>query len=322
MRWKTTLCFLLSLLASRTLISQCTPSGSPSCAGNITTIQGLTDCLDAGGMPNISQDLPPITCNYDLSGTTINLGKKVDIRFTGAVTVSSTTSFTASTGNATITVGSIVITANNGGGNGDLTFAELNAALALLPAPVTIDVVLAPLPVELSSFTAKSTSKGVSLDWSTATESNNKHFEVESSTDGKIFKQIGIVAGSGTSYTPQTYAFDHHLPAIGSNYYRLRQVDFDGAYEYSKMVTVSWKQQERARYRLFPNPVEQSFAIQTTTGETPTNVMLINTLGQEISLTTTTVQERFAVPSSLQKGTYIVRFDWAGETHFERIVIQ
>lgn len=322
MKWKTTLCLLLSLLASRALISQCDAAGSPTCAANINNVQQLTDCLAAGGSPNIATDLPNITCDYNLSGKTINLENQVDIRFTGSVTVTSTTSFTATTGNGTITIGSVVVTANNGGGNGDLTLAELNQALADLGASSTLEAVVASLPVEFSSFTGRSNQKSVILDWSTATESNNKHFEVQFSTDGKAFKQIGIVAGVGTSYITQHYRFEHTAPAKGINYYRLKQVDYDGAFDYSNMVTVELDTNHKGTYRLFPNPVRERFTIQTAAGDLPTKVTLINTLGQEIQLFHATAGEAYELPGSLQKGTYIVRFDWAGETRFERIVVQ
>lgn len=322
MKWKTTLCFLLTLFVSRELAAQCTPAGSPSCVANITTVQQLTDCVAAGGNPNISVDLADISCNYDISGRTVNLENQVDIRFTGDVTVNSTTEFTASTGNATITIGGVIITANEGEGNGDMTFAELNAALAALVAPATLESVVAALPVEFSGFTGKVSGKDIRLDWSTATESNNKHFEVEFSTDGKFFKQIGVVAGAGTTYTTQRYHFEHATPSVGVNYYRLRQVDYDGAFEYSSMVSVEIKGKAFASYRLFPNPVQNAFTIQADDGEVPSNVTLINTLGQEIKLDQSNAVTTFEIPSSLQSGTYIIRFDAAGETRFERIVVQ
>lgn len=321
MRWKTTLCFLLTLFVSREILPQCNPAGSPSCVANITNVQQLTDCIAAGGTPNISVDLPDITCDYDISGRTINLENQVDIRFTGEVTVNSATDFTASTGNATITINGIVVTANNGGGNGDMTFDELNAALAALTGTATLESVVAALPVEFSSFSGKANSRNVRLDWSTATESNNKHFEIEFSTDGKAFKQIGIVAGGGTTYVTQNYQFEHQKPAKGVNYYRLRQVDFDGAFEYSAMVTVDMGNNKVGKYRLFPNPVRTSFTIQIPEGELPANVSLINTLGQEIRLSNGS-SDIFELPNSLQSGTYIVRFESGGETRFERIVVQ
>lgn len=322
MKWKTTLCFLLALFVSREMIAQCTAAGSPSCVANITTVQQLTDCIAAGGNPNISVDLADISCDYDISGRTLNLENQVDIRFTGNVIVSSTTDFTSSTGNATITINGIIVTANNGGGNGDMTFDELNDALDALVAPSTLESVVAALPVEFSGFSGKVKGKGIRLDWSTATESNNKQFEIEFSTDGKTFKQIGVVVGAGTTYITKQYHFEHTSPVQGINYYRLRQVDFDGAFEYSSMVTVEIKGKAFATYRLFPNPVQNSFTIQAEDGEVPQNVTLINTLGQEIKLNNANANTSFELPTSLQRGTYIVRFEGAGETQFERIVVQ
>ena len=321
MKWKTVLCLYLMLGITKQLAAQCTPSGSPTCAANISTVQQLTDCLAAGGSPNITVDLADINCTYNLSGATINLADQVDIRFTGIVTVSSSTFFTSSTVNASITVGPLLITATSVGG-GDLTFAQLNLALGILPGPITLNAALGILPVEFSSFSGKASGRGIRLDWSTATESNNKQFEVEFSEDGKSFKQIGVIAGAGTSYTPQQYNYEHTTPSTGINYYRLRQVDYDGTFEYSSMVTVEMKGKGFATYRIFPNPVQHTFTIQSEGGEAPSNVSLINTLGQEIRLQNTHPNSFFELPRNLQRGTYILRFEGAGETRFERILVQ
>jgi len=319
MNWKTTLLSILCFCGVMETHAQCIPSATPTCVANVTTEQQLTDCLAAGASANITADLTS-TCDYDLSNKTINLGNRTDLRFTGNVTVAPTTAFSASTGNATIQVAGLTITANNGG-SGDLTLAQLNQILAALSGPVSIATALAALPVEFISFTGKAMkNKTVSLNWATATESNNKEFEVEYSTDGKAFKMVDKVKGAGSTFTRQDYAFEHRAAAAGINYYRLKQVDYDGAFEYSDVISVELSA-KLGSYRVFPNPVKgASFSITSGDEEQPTKVQFYNLMGQEIRLPVS-LSGVYQLPASLQKGTYIVRMEVGGETYLERLVV-
>jgi len=96
----------------------------------------------------------------------------------------------------------------------------------------------APLPVEWLSFVAYLKSNTVVLDWKTASESGNDYFMVERSIDGHNFEAIGTVAGNGNTNTISSYSFTDYNPGTGILYYRLRQVDFDGQLDYSKIVPV------------------------------------------------------------------------------------
>jgi hypothetical protein len=113
---------------------------------------------------------------------------------------------------------------------------------------------ITPLAVELISFTGKATESGINLEWSTASEENNSHFEVERSADGKSFEQIAKIEGNGNSNTTIKYAFTDTNPHFGDNYYRLRQADFDGKFEYSKTIAVSNTMPEEMQIMMYPNP--------------------------------------------------------------------
>ena len=115
------------------------------------------------------------------------------------------------------------------------------------------------LPVNFSFFRLYQISKSVHLTWSTATEQNNAHFTVQTSTDGQNWRDIGRVAGSGTTNTVQEYTFTHTDPAPGNNYYRLRQEDFGGAYDYSPVRQV-WFDGE-AVLAVFPNPATEFITV-------------------------------------------------------------
>jgi len=96
----------------------------------------------------------------------------------------------------------------------------------------------APLPVELLSFTGQARGEEVLLRWETVWERQSERFEVERSTDLEVFTRIGSVLAAGTSEQRRTYFFTDPEPVEGVNYYRLRQVDFDGRSEHSPLVAV------------------------------------------------------------------------------------
>lgn len=94
------------------------------------------------------------------------------------------------------------------------------------------------LPIALTDFKARINEKSVGIFFSTATERNNAHFSIERSANGSNFTEIGRVAGKGTTTTKQDYTFADERPLKGINYYRLKQVDFDGTASYSGVVSV------------------------------------------------------------------------------------
>ncbi len=108
------------------------------------------------------------------------------------------------------------------------------------------------LPVELISFTAKAKAEQVALSWTTASEKNNDYFEVERSVDGRNFDYLATIKGAGTTTLARHYQTSDKNPINGINYYRLKQVDFDGTTNYSDIVKVEIKSE---KIELFPNPV-------------------------------------------------------------------
>jgi|GEM_PF-4949306 len=111
-----------------------------------------------------------------------------------------------------------------------------------------------PLPVELLSFEASLIeAKVIRLNWKTATESNNEGFVIEHSKDAKEWKVLDFVNGRGTTMYVQSYTYLHKRPKVGVNYYRLKQIDFDGTPSFSNIISVHF-QAEAQKVRLFPNP--------------------------------------------------------------------
>lgn len=94
-------------------------------------------------------------------------------------------------------------------------------------------------PVEWLSFDVKTSIRGVSLSWSTATETNNDFFAIERSIDGSFYERLGQIEGAGHSGVPRSYQYwDLKAQSLRQNrlYYRLKQVDFDGSFSYSQVI--------------------------------------------------------------------------------------
>lgn len=121
-----------------------------------------------------------------------------------------------------------------------------------------------PVPVELTSFTGTAVNGKVLLNWATATEMNNKGFEVERRAAGAAWQNIGYVQGNGTTTEPRQYSFtDASLTKDGDYEYRLKQVDHSGDFEYSKVISVnvSVTPENFVLYQNYPNPFNPSTQI-------------------------------------------------------------
>lgn len=118
----------------------------------------------------------------------------------------------------------------------------------------TSPVNMTPLPIELLSFDAKLNGGHVDLNWITSTEINNDYFVVERADGNLAWKEILTQNGAGNSNTQLHYSDLDRNPLNGISYYRLKQVDFDGAYSYSDIVSVSNSIVRNDHVLLFPNP--------------------------------------------------------------------
>ncbi|WP_207435392.1 T9SS type A sorting domain-containing protein [Sabulibacter ruber] len=122
-----------------------------------------------------------------------------------------------------------------------------------------------PLPVTWLSFDGKAKEEGNQLSWSTASETNSDFFKVERSSDGKIFLEIGEVRAKGNSSQVQRYEFtDKDLPQrVSTLYYRIKQLDFDGKFEYSKTIAVNRKDEPAKQIvSVSPNPFRSSLTLR------------------------------------------------------------
>ncbi|MCB9033980.1 MAG: T9SS type A sorting domain-containing protein [Chitinophagales bacterium] len=170
-----------------------------------------------------------------------------------------------------------------------------------------------PLPIELLSFNGINVGTDNLLFWTTTAEINNWKFIIEHSTDGANFTAIGEVLGAGNSSEMLDYQFTHYNPIVGNNYYRLKQVDYNGAYTYSNIVLIKTNSNTKQEVAVYPNPVANELNIVfSNTFKTNPTVNIYNTLGQTIYTNTIDISNNkiFKVDvSHLSKATYLLVID-------------
>lgn len=176
-----------------------------------------------------------------------------------------------------------------------------------LPGIIAVGSLAAFLPVEFTSFRAKVQGKAVVLEWQTAWEWDNDHFEVQHSRDGQDFAAIAQVKGQGTTVFLQNYQYRHTAPVSGIQYYRLRQVDFDGSFAFSDVVSVNFDQKLPLDFTFTPNPARSQVELSLTQmPEQSLQVLLTNSRGQVQTLRFETLGANLQIdlPAQLPAGLY------------------
>jgi hypothetical protein len=141
------------------------------------------------------------------------------------------------------------------------------------------------IPVELTSFSASVINENVILSWSTATELNNQGFDIEKSFDDKRYEKIGFVPGYGTTTESKSYNFSISNLSNQKTFYRLRQVDFDGTFEYSSSIEVEGAAPtEFSLKQNYPNPFNPTTTIGfTLPSESIVKISIYNLIGQKVA---------------------------------------
>ncbi len=190
-----------------------------------------------------------------------------------------------------------------------------------------------PLPVELTSFSATTIGSTVKLSWQTATEVNNYGFEVERMSNVKgqtsdTWEKIGFVEGSGNSNSPKDYSFVDDKVNAGKYSYRLKQIDNDGQFEYSKTVEVDMNGVKK--YELtqnYPNPFNPTTTISYVLPQAGmVRLTLYNILGQEIRTLVNEVKEAGTHTfnfdaSDLNSGMYIYKIESGSFTQTRKMTL-
>ncbi|MEM8487051.1 MAG: T9SS type A sorting domain-containing protein [Bacteroidota bacterium] len=181
------------------------------------------------------------------------------------------------------------------------------------------------LPVELTSFSGLADGTSVSLGWETASELNNAGFDVEFglAADG-AFSKVGFVAGAGTADEAQRYSYSHNPEAFAGQtvYYRLKQLDFDGAFEYSDVIAVALPATAGIMlHPAYPNPFNPEATISFTLAtEKEVALSVYDTSGRLVEELINGVREagfhseKFQPASDMASGMYLYRLVTPSQT--------
>ncbi|WP_158022757.1 T9SS type A sorting domain-containing protein [Hymenobacter coccineus] len=187
----------------------------------------------------------------------------------------------------------------------------------------------APLPVELTTFTGTTDANSyATLQWNTATERNTDYFAIERSTDSIAFTETGRMAAAGSSTRALAYQWPDPKRLTASTYYRLRQVDRNGAVHYSSVVALAPAPRVARQVEVYPNPSvgrPVKLLLQGYAGES-LSMHLFDALGRPVLVQTITPTEvhylsPLSLPKNLPAGTYFLSLASSGNITQKRIVI-
>lgn len=189
-----------------------------------------------------------------------------------------------------------------------------NSLLPVVTVPVSL--IIAPIPVELTSFTAEVVKDYVVLNWNTATETNNSGFSIERKGFNDInWKEVSFVEGNGSTTEERSYSFTDKNLKSGSYEYRLKQIDFDGTFSHSNVIKVDLDiPSEFVLEQNYPNPFNPSTTIKFGLPfESVVKITVFNSIGENV---------RELVNSKMTAGYHTVSFDASNLTsgiYFYRI---
>jgi hypothetical protein len=191
-------------------------------------------------------------------------------------------------------------------------------------------IISAPLPVVWASFDAYRSGDDVQLEWATFEEKNNAYFQVERSADRIFWEELTRTPAAINSNELQRYAAIDGMPLMGTNYYRIKQVDMDGAYSYTETMSVRFEADNALSLRVFPNP--------TTDNDAPTLTFFAAKATQQYEVRLMDLQGRIlfaqeiaaaqgsntlSLPmTGLAQGVYLIQVSSEDATATEKIFIQ
>lgn len=171
------------------------------------------------------------------------------------------------------------------------------------------------LPVEWSAFEVEEFEDAVGLFWETATEKNSYYFDIERSSNDREWVSIGKVNAAGTSSIPRSYRFLDELPNYGINYYRIKQVDFDGEFTYSDVKAIDFNRKKEQL--IVPNPNDGKFLLTAIKKNSLIEISSIS--GQKVySLISENVNEIIEL-ENIERGMYLLSIDGK---YLEKIIIR
>lgn len=318
-----------SLRGGEGTVTWTTPAGGVACGTEVTflgysasvgtstgsmTLSGSGDQIISyqGGLNSPTNYITAIDCNggFITTGTTTSntsylpAGLTIGTTAIEVLTEVDNSAYNPTSGVSFATTADALAAAND---NANWTLRS-NSATQNPPGAFTITTCAVVLPIELTSFTAKEKNNTIQLNWQTATELNNSHFEIEHSKDGQNFELLDIIEGAGTTFETQNYSFIDESPLSGINYYRLKQVDYDGAFEYSKTVAVETGKTED--WTLYPTRSQNEVNVEWAEEYPVTTVSVFDITGKRVFEQKINPEETYSTTIStfnFPEGMYFLR---------------
>lgn len=295
-----------------------TSAGTWNCSSPLTT-PGCPDTIIINHTVTVNDQVDLIACGslYVIVNATLkfNTGKKLYLADGSHVVLNT---------GATLDPG-------NGGGNSNLIEIGGNEVWTAADGPKSGPLTFysgGALPVKLLDFSAINNESKVDLKWVTLTEQNNHYFTIEKSKDAKNWNEVVKTYGIGNSNTAIEYFETDYNPYDGVSYYRLKQTDYDGNFEYFKIVSVNVKPKELG-FNTFPNPLlaGNDLKIEFNSKEEEILIVIRDVKGQEFySKAIVFIEDNnvTAIPlsSDVPPGMYIVTATSKNEIYSRKILIR
>ncbi|MEP6556134.1 MAG: T9SS type A sorting domain-containing protein [Ferruginibacter sp.] len=186
------------------------------------------------------------------------------------------------------------------GNNTQGTIQSLNTVTSFSPFTLASASLLNPLPVTIVSFTAVKQQQAVSLSWTTENEKNFSHFEIERAGADNNFNSIGRLSATNSPLSQQ-YLFNDETPARGVNFYRLKMIDIDGKFKYSKVISINFS--SNTSLVVYPNPA--SDYIRIVTAKKIKAIEVADVSGRIVKRMNANNDNRYDI-NDLQKGVYFL----------------
>ena len=201
-------------------------------------------------------------------------------------------------------------------GNSDVAFVAYNSK--------TVTVLTSPLPVTLGWFKGSVEQQQVRLKWQTQTEINSDRFVIESSMDGADFFAIDSVDAAGMSYNPVNYSYTQQQVKAGKWFYRLKQVDKNGRFTYSSVVTITYNPAGSTSFIVYPNPTTDRVYINYNRASGSEHYRVLTMQGNVLSekqVIAGSVQTMLDI-KNMPAGTYILVWNDGVEKRTKTIIKQ
>ena len=178
-----------------------------------------------------------------------------------------------------------------------------------------------PLPIQLISFEGSAGDNKIVLNWKTASEKNNEYFTIERNSDGSGFEAIGRIKGAGNSTETMSYKYEDQSAGNGMHYYRLKQTDFDGKFEYSPVISVNLEKEGLGIFNIVsagPNPFTEYVNVEyDAQAEGTSEITLTNINGAVVSreeIASSFGRNKYALQNNdnLPKGIYFLSINQNG----------